>query len=162
MMGRHMRTLGTAVAAGGCAAVLAVGGAGTAGAELNSDVVPMDQPCIGLSPYIVDQPFAFSQVYVLQDTEVPGQAKIDFNPSSLWFFAGGYASDFTMDWTNLQTGASGTVRDSMRVANPGSNATQGYVIDSGPGDVALTFNSFNHHQLWGFPSITCHGTIRVD
>ncbi|WP_182349196.1 hypothetical protein [Tomitella gaofuii] len=162
MMVRRVRKIGAGLAAGGCAAALTVGGAGTAGAELHSDVVPMDQPCIGLSPFIVDQPYAFSQVYVLQDTEAPGQAKVDFNPSSFWFFAGGYTSDFTLDWTNLQTGASGTIRDSMRVANPGSHMTPGYVIDSGPGDVALTFNSYNHHELWGFPSITCHGTIHVD
>ena len=162
MSGRRARKFGAAFAAGGCAVALSVVGAGTADAELHTDVVSMDQPCIGLSPYIVDQPFAFSQVSVLQDTEVPGQAKLNFNPSSLWFFAGGYASDFTVDWTNTQTGESGTVSDSMHVGYPGSNLTPGYVVDSGPGDVALTFNAYNHHELWGFPTLTCHGTIHVD
>lgn len=162
MLGRRARKLGASVAAGGCAAALTLGGAGVADAELYSDMAQMDQACIGLSPYIVDQPYAFSQVYVLKDTEAPGQAKVNFNPSSFWFFNGGYTSDFTIDWTNVNSGATGVVQDSMVVAYPGSNASPGYVIDSGPGDVAITINAYNHHALWGLPSIACSGTIHVD
>ncbi len=160
-MRRTTRIAAGALAAAGAVA-LGIGAAGTANAELHSDVVPMDGPCLGLSPYIVDQPYAFSQLYVLQDTARPGQARIDFTPSSLWFFAGGYDSDFRIDWTNTATGATGTIQDSMRVANPGSHASPGYTIDSGPGDVALTISAYNHHALWGFPSVPCSGTIHVD
>ncbi|QNG17800.1 hypothetical protein G4H71_05335 [Rhodococcus triatomae] len=147
-----LRAAGIVAAAG---AAITLAGAGTAAADTE---VTMTR-CLGLSPYIADQPFAPARLW--QSPDGPGAATFTLHDvSSFWFFAGGYQSDVRLDWRNLDTGASGTAHDTRTVAYPGGDSARLHV-PSGPGAVELTLSAYNHHDLWGFPTTSCTGTAQV-
>ena len=131
-------------------------GAGTATADTVE--IPMTR-CWGVSPYIVDQPYAPARLFGWQ-TE-PGKIELSLpDVSSLWFFAGGYRSDVRLDWHNRNTGARGTVTDSVNVAYPGSGVAY-FDMQSGPGDVEFTVSAVNSIPLWSIPTTSCGGVVRV-
>lgn len=159
-MSRMMRRATGVAAMTAAAAGLAVAGAGTAAAETE---VPMTR-CLGLSPYVVDQPFAPARLFLTQSLpgEGPGKGTLRLHDaSSLWFFAGGYQSDVRLDWRNVDNGHAGTATDTRAVAYPGGD-TASFFLDAGPGTYELTMSAYNHHALWGFPTTSCTGTVRLD
>ncbi|MFD3810027.1 hypothetical protein [Rhodococcus sp. NPDC058639] len=148
------RTAASALVAAGMFTGLGVG-AGTAAAETP---IPMNR-CWGISPYIVDQPYAPARLFGWQ-TE-PGRIELSLpDVSSLWFFAGGYRSDVRLDWHNRNTGARGTVTDSVNVAYPGSGVAR-FDVRSGPGDVEFTVSAVNSIPLWAIPTTSCGGVVNV-
>lgn len=148
------RTAASALVAAGMFTGLGVG-AGTAAAETP---ISMNR-CWGVSPYIVDQPYAPARLFGWQ-TE-PGRIELSLpDVSSLWFFAGGYRSDVRLDWHNRNTGARGTLTDSVTVAYPGSGVAR-FDVRSGPGDVEFTVSAVNSIPLWAIPTTSCGGVVTV-
>ena len=129
--------------------------AGEASAEIE---VPMTR-CFGLSPNVIDQPFAPARAFVYQQR--PGTADVAINDiASLWFFAGGYQSDGRLDWRNLDNGRKGTAVKRSPVSYPG-NSSMTFPISPGTGRVELTFSAVNRNALWAIPTTSCTGTVVV-
>jgi hypothetical protein len=153
---RALRRAGAAtIVAAGMFTGLALG-TGTATAETVE--VPMDR-CWGVSPYILDQPYAPGRLFGWQ-TE-PGKIQLQMpDVSSLWFFAGGYQTDVKFEWRNRDTGASGTLYDTATVAYPGGDVVT-FDLDSGPGAVEFTVSAVNSIPLWSIPTTSCGGVVSV-
>ncbi|SQI34613.1 Uncharacterised protein [Rhodococcus coprophilus] len=148
------RAIATVVVAASMSVGLGVG-AGTATADTVE--IPMTR-CWGLSPYIVDQPYAPARLFGWQ-TE-PGRIELSLaDVSTLWFFAG-YRSDVRLDWHNRSTGARGTLDDSVTVAYPGTGVAR-FDIRSGPGEVEFTVSAVNSIPLWSIPTTSCGGVVNV-
>ncbi|MFD4467887.1 hypothetical protein ACFWPA_06300 [Rhodococcus sp. NPDC058505] len=142
------------------AAGLAVAGAGTASAETE---VPMTR-CLGLSPYIVDQPYAPARLFLTQSLPNEGSGKGTLrlhDVASLWFFAGGYQSDVRLDWRNVDNGKTGTLTDTATVGTPGGDSAK-FFLDAGPGKYDLTMSAYNKHALWGMPTTSCTGSVTLN
>jgi hypothetical protein len=149
------RMAASTLVAAGVLSGLAVG-AGTATADTVE--IPMNR-CWGVSPYILDQPYAPARLFGWQTA--PGRTELSLpDVSSLWFFAGGYRSDVRLDWHNRNTGARGTLTDSVDVAYPGSGVAR-FDLQSGPGDVEVTVSAVNSIPLWGIPTTACGGVVKV-
>lgn len=148
------RTVATALVTAGVLAGLGVG-TGTATAETVE--IPMNR-CWGVSPYIVDQPYAPARLFGWQ-TE-PGRIELSLaDVSTLWFFAG-YRSDVRLDWHNRSTGARGTLTDSVTIAYPGTGVAR-FDMESGPGEVEFTVSAVNSIPLWSIPTTSCGGVVNV-
>jgi hypothetical protein len=156
MSSRALRRAGAAtLAAAGILTGLAVG-TGTAAADTVE--VPMDR-CWGVSPYIVDQPYAPARLFSWQ-TE-PGRTQLQMpDVASLWFFTGGYQTDVKLDWHNVDTGERGTLYDNATVSNPGNDVVT-FDLNSGPGDVEFTVSAVNSIPLWSIPTTSCGGVVSV-
>ncbi|HEY5853723.1 MAG TPA: hypothetical protein VIW24_06625 [Aldersonia sp.] len=140
------------------AAIAAAGfaSAGTAAAEVE---VPMTR-CLGLSPYIIDQPYAPARMWLWQNG--PGHANLAVHDvASLWFLNGGYRTEARLDWRNLDSGAGGTEYAVGNVGYPGGGAAR-FDFYPGSGNLEVTLSAYNSHALWGFPTTTCTGTVHVD
>lgn len=106
--------------------------------------------CWGVSPYIVDQPYAPARLFSWQ-TE-PGRTQLQMpDVASLWFFTGGYQTDVKLDWHNVDTGERGTLYDNATVSNPGNDVVT-FDLNSGPGDVEFTVSAVNSIPLWSIPT----------
>ncbi|WP_431958184.1 hypothetical protein [Nocardia lijiangensis] len=131
------------------AAVLS--GAGTAVAD--GGIVTT---CRGMSPNIVDFPYS-GQVVVGQYNS-PGRAYFTIHSGgSIW---GGYGTQVTLNWTNLNTGASGSESQSGTVGFVvGNGSTMHFSPHTGPGTIRTDFTVVNT----GFvpQTITCSGTAEV-
>lgn len=145
------------------AAGITIAAAGTASAETE---VPMSR-CWGISPNIVDQPFAPARAWVDQYEYLPskfasGQGAINIRDvSSLWaIFGGGYDSTGRLDWRNLSNGRTGTVVNTARIRNPG-NGNLRFDVDTGPGDVEITLSAVNSNGLWSIPTTSCSGRFAM-
>jgi len=148
------RTVATALVTAGVFAGLGVG-TGTATAETVE--IPMNR-CWGVSPYIVDQPYAPARLFGWQ-TE-PGRIELSLaDVSTLWFFAG-YRSDVRLDWHNRSTGARGTLTDSVTIAYPGTGVAR-FDMESGRGEVEFTVSAVNSIPLWSIPTTSCGGVVNV-
>lgn len=130
-------------------------GTGTAAAEVE---VPMTR-CFGLSPYILDQPYAPGRVFTWQPG--PGHTQVSVtDASSLWFFAGGYRSDVRMEWHNTTTGTRGTEQVSVDVGYPGNGVAR-FDVHSGAGHVEFTISAVNSIPLWSIHTTSCGGSFDV-
>lgn len=129
-------------------------GSGTAVADTE---VPMNR-CLGLSPYILDQPYAPGRVFTWQPHS--GRTEVTLaDVSSLWFFAGGYRSDVRFDWHNTATGKRGTEYSTVNIGYPGNVAR--FSVDSGPGRVEFTVSAVNSIPLWSIPTTSCGAAFEV-
>ncbi|HET8994149.1 MULTISPECIES: hypothetical protein [unclassified Rhodococcus (in: high G+C Gram-positive bacteria)] len=153
---RALRRVGAATfVAAGMLTGLAVG-TGTAAADTVE--VPMDR-CWGVSPYILDQPYAPARLFGYQTESGSIQLQMP-DVSSLWFFAGGYQTDVKFDWHNIATDERGTLTDTATVAYPGGDVVT-FDLNSGPGPVEFTVSAVNSIPLWSIPTTSCGGVVDV-
>jgi len=144
-----------AIVAGGATGL--VHGAGTASADYNRSF-PLSQ-CFGLSPNIIDVPFAPPGINV---TQYDGFTTLLVTFSSVWLGVG-YVSDATLTWKHLDNGKHGTMR-SHGVAKPPNTGTLGFGFprnEPGKGRVELTLSAVNSNGLWSIPTNSCTATINI-
>ena len=141
------------------AATIGVGtvGAGHASAET---LVPMTL-CLGVSPYIIDQPFSTARLVV----SPAGPGKVDAairDVSTPWgalIRNGGYDSVGRLDWRNANTGRTGTNFGTDRIDGYGGGPR--FTLNTGAGTVHFTFSAVNSNALWAIPTTSCSGTMQV-
>ncbi|MCU1642048.1 MAG: hypothetical protein JWN03_2323 [Nocardia sp.] len=130
-------------------------GMGTASA-VDSALVPMSS-CVGLSPNIVDVPYS-NQVIVSQYGLPPGVAGFTVHTgASIW---GGYGTSPTLTWTNLATGASGSVSGFSPMSSMFGSGSTVYFnnVPTGSGPVRIDLSVVNS-GLVPVPAVACSGTI---
>ncbi|MFC4126275.1 hypothetical protein [Nocardia rhizosphaerae] len=141
---------GVAVAAG-----TMVAGAGTANA-LPSYLVGID--CMGISPNIVDVPYS-NQVIVSYLYDRSGLPTFTVHSgASIW----GYQSSPTLTWTNLATGASGSLTGHTNISSMFGTGGTVYFTDvpTGAGPVRIDLSVVNT-GLVPVPPVTCSGTTDI-
>lgn len=131
------------------------GSSGTASAYWSTLV---DIRCAGLSPNIVDIPFS-AQVVANEPYGQPGASFTVHTGASVW---GGYTMNPTLTWTNLATGASGTVSGSAPVSSLfGTGGTVYFnALPTGSGPVRVDVTIVNR-GLAPVPPVNCSGTVQV-
>ncbi|NEW38530.1 hypothetical protein GV794_27085 [Nocardia cyriacigeorgica] len=97
-----------------------------------------------------------SSIYASGSSDRPGLAHLQVNTGgSIW----GYDTHPTVNWTNLNTGASGSVTGHGRVSL-GDQTSVWFDIPTGAGQVRIDLSVVNT----GFvpvPPVTCSGTTHV-
>lgn len=156
MIFRNSRTkkikVGRTAVIGAALAALALPMTGTASAQDSWMVTT----CRGASPFLLDFPYS-GQVTGGQYNS-PGKATYTIDAGgSLW---GGYDTQVTMNWTNLDTGASGseTQRGSVGFVI-GNGSTMYFRPHTGPGTVRTDFTVVNSGLVP--QTVHCSGTSRV-
>lgn len=130
-------------------------GAGTASAE--SALV--DMSCIGLSPNIVDVPYS-AQVIMSRYDQPSGVATFTVHTgASIW---GGYGTAPTLTWTNVATGASGSVTGFSPMSSMFGTGSTVYFsnLPTGTGNVRIDLSVVNT-GLVPVPVVNCGGNIDI-
>ncbi|GAC66847.1 hypothetical protein [Gordonia soli] len=147
-----------AVAAAAVGLISAQSAATGAPAPSTSRGFPINN-CFGLSPNIVDVPYAPSQVVVGQ---YDGWTNVMVTYGSLWLLTG-YDSVARFDWRHLDNGKRGTFVSNSNVRPP-NTGVHGFTWprnQPGKGRVEVTLSTVNRNALWEIPATTCKGTIVI-
>ncbi len=145
---------GTAAALAAAAGTM-VAGAGAANA-LPSSLVGIN--CMGISPNIVDVPYS-NQVIVSYIRDVSGLPTFTVHSgASIW----GYQTHPTLTWTNLATGASGSLTGHTNISSMFGTGGTVYFADvpTGTGPVRLDLSIVNT-GLVPVPPVNCSGTTDI-
>ncbi|MGV9415075.1 hypothetical protein ACWDOP_34680 [Nocardia sp. NPDC003693] len=145
---------GVAVAASALAGTV-VAGAGDASAAVGKLV---DMSCVGLSPNVIDMPYS-AQVIVDPTYDAPaGTASFTIRGnSSLW----GYGTHPTLTWTNLATGASGSLTGHGQATLGNGSTVYFSHIPTGTGPLRVDL-SVTNTGWFPIPAINCSGTSSLD
>ncbi|MFJ2838300.1 MULTISPECIES: hypothetical protein [Nocardia] len=153
-----MRVRSTIAGLAAGAAVVAgtmVAGAGAANA-LPSSLVGIN--CLGLSPNIVDVPYS-NQVIVSYLYDQSGLPSFTVHSgASIW----GYQTHPTLTWTNLATGASGSLTGHTNISSFFGTGGTVYFTDvpTGTGPVRIDLSVVNTGPV-PVPVVTCSGTTDI-
>ncbi|WP_067721428.1 hypothetical protein [Nocardia yamanashiensis] len=149
--------IGRAAVASAVVAAGLLAGQGTASADFSAEV-PMN--CVGLSPNIVDVPYS-GKVYLGQyNAGRPGWTSVTVHTgASIW---GGYTTNPTITWTNLNTGVTGTASGSAPVSSMFGTGAQNNFDAWGIGGGPVRFDlTVVNSGLAPVPAVSCSGTIDV-
>ncbi|MET7771604.1 hypothetical protein [Nocardia sp. NPDC005366] len=146
--------IGVAVAVFGVSTGALSMGMGTAAADTvdRADVI-----CWGLSPNIVDLPYA-GRIAAYQRDATPGLPTIEITSAqpSIW----GYQTNPTIRWTNLATGASGAASGSNRVGFGSTNPVFFPDLPTGAGPLRVDLTTVNVGPV-PVPAVNCSGVIDI-
>ncbi|MEU5410029.1 hypothetical protein [Nocardia asteroides] len=154
-MTMRVKSMLAGLAAGAVAMGTMVAGAGTASA-LPSSLVGIN--CMGLSPNIVDVPYS-NQVIVSYLRDQSGLPSFTVHSgASIW----GYQTHPTLTWTNLATGASGSLTGHTNISSIFGTGGTVYFTDvpTGTGPVRVDLSIVNT-GLVPVPAVTCSGTTDI-
>ncbi|WP_147403941.1 hypothetical protein [Nocardia panacis] len=133
---------------------LGLAGAGVAAADPSGKLVT--NGCQGSSPNIIDMPYS-GQVIASQYNQA-GSADISVYGGSSIF---GYDTRPTLTWTNLNTGASGSVTGYARVGMPYTANVNFPRVPTGSGPVRIDVSVANS-GFFPVPAVTCSGVVDLD
>lgn len=151
------KSLVAGVAMGASVVAATTLGAGTASAEARQ----VDMSCVGLSPNIVDLPYS---VQVIVNPDATGDT---YGPTTFTVHAGaslwGYGTHPTLNWTNLATGASGSVTGHGQVSSIFGSGSTFYFshIPTGTGPLRVDL-SVTNTGFYPIPAINCSGNVLRD
>ncbi len=157
MEGERMKVrtvFGAAIVAVGVSTGAFSAGVGTAGADTvdRADVI-----CWGLSPNIVDLPYA-GRIAAYQWDATPGRPTIEITSAqpSIW----GYETNPAIRWTNLATGETGEAVGSGRVGLGSTNPVFFLHLPTGAGPVRVDLTTVNAGPIQ-VPPVRCSGVIDI-